>query len=127
MTEFPKSSVKYLGKSEDTRAQDPRQQMRNEKLVWLLSFSADSMARKIQIFEIVILTRPNGEIRKVESRALNQGPIYYIGPIQGHLGTHGSRAGTRALSWDPGPRPGPLGFVVGPGTRAGTPELRRGT
>ena len=33
MTKFPKSSVKYLGKSEDTRAQDPHQQMRNEKLV----------------------------------------------------------------------------------------------
>ena len=33
MTKFPKSSGKYLGKSEDTRAQDPYQQMRNEKLV----------------------------------------------------------------------------------------------
>ena len=51
MTTFPKSSVKYLGESEDTRAQNPHQQMRNEKLVWKSSFSADSMARKIQIFE----------------------------------------------------------------------------
>ena len=33
MTKFPKSSGKYLGKSEDTRTQDPHQQMRNEKLV----------------------------------------------------------------------------------------------
>ena len=51
MPEFPESSFKCLVTSEVTRTQDAHQQMWNEIVVWLLSFSADPMTRKIQIFE----------------------------------------------------------------------------
>ena len=58
------------------------------------------------------MTRPNGEIKKVEVGALN-----IQGSIWGLSGTHGSRAGTRDPSFVVGPRtPDHLSLVVGPGT-----------
>ena len=51
MPECSESSFKCLITSEVTRTQEPHQQMRNEISACLLSFSADPMTRKIEIFE----------------------------------------------------------------------------
>ena len=55
------------------------------------------------------------------NRAKNMGPGTRAGTPQFCGGTRDPGRDPLVLWWDPGPGLGPLSFVVGPGTQAGTP------
>ena len=71
------------------------------------------MGRKVQIFENVVLIWPNCEIRKVESRALNQGTMHRI-----HMGPYRPYEDFLSQEGKIGPKIGPhIGPYIGPYVR----------
>ena len=64
MTKFPKSPVKYVGKSEHTMAQDPTKSQYDS-----YHFQSILWDEKIKSLKKVISTRSNDELREVKSRA----------------------------------------------------------